>query len=299
MPSPEQNRPLPAIRHEIVTMNRIRSLRGGSNHPGCDSTSKGPVIHRKSDHRRAKYRGALSGDFSARDRAGRVPLDQVPATWHKATTGIRRPESPAGALRGAGSFSFCGGLSSRSPATQGRPALEAWRGPGRPVSVRSPWRRRNASRAVVGGRYADRPMSEPDQPLLTRLDVRGRSGLDLPRPERGSTDDVRDAVREIVADVRIRGDAALVDLTRRFDRVELESIRVPTAEVSAALAAQPEELRARSRPPPSRSPGSTRPNGGGGTASLVGGSPSKGGPSRSTGPAATCRAGVRCTRPRS
>ena len=86
-------------------------------------------------------------------------------------------------------------------------------------------------------------MSEPDQPLLTRLDVRGRSGLDLPRPERGSTDDVRDAVREIVADVRIRGDAALVDLTRRFDRVELESIRVPTAEVSAALAAQPEELR--------------------------------------------------------
>ncbi len=86
-------------------------------------------------------------------------------------------------------------------------------------------------------------MSAADQPLLTRLDVRGRVDLDLPRPERGSTDDVRDAVREIVAEVRRRGDAALVEYTQRFDGVELDTVRVPADEVSGALAAQPEELR--------------------------------------------------------
>ena len=82
-----------------------------------------------------------------------------------------------------------------------------------------------------------------DPSLLTRLDVRGRTVLDLPRPERGSTDEVRDTVREIVADVRQRGDAALLEYTRRFDRVELTSVRVPPAEAAEALAAQPEELR--------------------------------------------------------
>jgi histidinol dehydrogenase len=86
-------------------------------------------------------------------------------------------------------------------------------------------------------------MSDPDQPLLTRLDVRGQTSLELPRPERGTTDEVRDTVREIVAAVRRRGDAALVEYTQRFDGVALDSVRVPPDEVTAALAAQPEELR--------------------------------------------------------
>lgn len=86
-------------------------------------------------------------------------------------------------------------------------------------------------------------MSDPDQPLLTRLDVRGRADLDLPRPARGSTDDVRDSVREIVASVRNRGDAALLEYTQAFDGVTLDSVLVPPDEVTSALSAQPDELR--------------------------------------------------------
>lgn len=86
-------------------------------------------------------------------------------------------------------------------------------------------------------------MSEPDQPLLTRLDVRGRADLALPRPARGSTEDVREAVREIVDAVRSGGDVAVLDYTARFDGVELDSVRVPPVAVAAALDAQPDDLR--------------------------------------------------------
>ena len=55
----------------------------------------------------------------------------------------------------------------------------------------------------------------------------------MPRPhdeqERSS-----EAVAEIIADVKARGDAALRGLTERFDRVVLEDLRVPSSEILAA-----------------------------------------------------------------
>ena len=44
--------------------------------------------------------------------------------------------------------------------------------------------------------------------------------------KRETAADVEQAVRGIVADVRARGDAALIELTRRFDRVDLEKVRI-------------------------------------------------------------------------
>lgn len=53
--------------------------------------------------------------------------------------------------------------------------------------------------------------------------------------KREVSEDVDTAVRAILAEVRARGDAALVDLSRRFDRVELEGrLRVTEAEIDAA-----------------------------------------------------------------
>ena len=58
--------------------------------------------------------------------------------------------------------------------------------------------------------------------------------------------DVQDQVAAIIADVRARGDAALVDFSRTFDRVDLAALglRVSEAELAAALASIPEETRA-------------------------------------------------------
>src|SRR5436305_3233466 len=51
--------------------------------------------------------------------------------------------------------------------------------------------------------------------------------------------DVEDAVRAIIADVVARGDQALLELSRKFDRVDLGRIglRVSAAEIDAATAA--------------------------------------------------------------
>jgi histidinol dehydrogenase len=57
--------------------------------------------------------------------------------------------------------------------------------------------------------------------------------------------DVNAAVAAILADVRARGDAALIDYTRRFDRLDgltPETLRIPAAEVDAALAEVPADL---------------------------------------------------------
>jgi histidinol dehydrogenase len=51
------------------------------------------------------------------------------------------------------------------------------------------------------------------------------------------------AVREILADVRARGDDAVRDLTERFDGVRLADLRVPAGELKDALARIPDELR--------------------------------------------------------
>ncbi|MFS8037740.1 histidinol dehydrogenase [Xanthobacter sp. AM11] len=64
--------------------------------------------------------------------------------------------------------------------------------------------------------------------------------------KREASVDVQEQVAAIIADVRARGDAALVDFSRTFDRVDLEALglRVSDAELDAALASIPEETRA-------------------------------------------------------
>ena len=55
--------------------------------------------------------------------------------------------------------------------------------------------------------------------------------------------ELRAQVAALIAEVRSRGDAALRDLARRFDRVSLETLEVPRAAVRAALERQPPALR--------------------------------------------------------
>jgi histidinol dehydrogenase len=56
--------------------------------------------------------------------------------------------------------------------------------------------------------------------------------------KRETEEDVAEAVRTIITDVRYRGDAALIDLTARFDKVTLtaETLRLTAAEINAAEA---------------------------------------------------------------
>jgi len=58
--------------------------------------------------------------------------------------------------------------------------------------------------------------------------------------------DVNDTVAAIIADVRARGDAAVIELTERFDRLTLtpETLRFSEAEIDAAVAQVPEAERA-------------------------------------------------------
>ena len=55
--------------------------------------------------------------------------------------------------------------------------------------------------------------------------------------KREASEDVEQAVRAIVADVRARGDAALIELSRRFDRVDLATVglAVPRTEIQQAV----------------------------------------------------------------
>jgi histidinol dehydrogenase len=57
--------------------------------------------------------------------------------------------------------------------------------------------------------------------------------------KRESAEDVEEAVRSIIAHVRKTGDRALIDFTRKFDRIDLDRIglRVSAAEIDAASAA--------------------------------------------------------------
>src|SRR3954454_7850974 len=76
-----------------------------------------------------------------------------------------------------------------------------------------------------------------------RLDARApdfaekfRAFLDT---KREASDDVEQAVRAIIADVAANGDTALIELTKKFDRVDLSAagLRVTSAELDAASAA--------------------------------------------------------------
>ncbi|QQS13464.1 MAG: histidinol dehydrogenase [Rhodospirillales bacterium] len=64
--------------------------------------------------------------------------------------------------------------------------------------------------------------------------------------DRDSGADVDGVVRDIVADVRARGDAAVVEYTRRFDRIDVTAatLRIPDAEIDAAAARAPAAQRA-------------------------------------------------------
>jgi histidinol dehydrogenase len=82
--------------------------------------------------------------------------------------------------------------------------------------------------------------------MLTRLDLRGYDGdlsSVLPRSP-GPDPAVTAAVREIIASVRDRGDAALRELTERFDGCTVDELRVSDREVADALESLDPDLRA-------------------------------------------------------
>jgi histidinol dehydrogenase len=62
--------------------------------------------------------------------------------------------------------------------------------------------------------------------------------------KREVSEDIDDAVRSILADVRARGDAALLELSQRFDKADLSrlGLRVTEAEIDAAVAAAPADV---------------------------------------------------------
>jgi len=66
----------------------------------------------------------------------------------------------------------------------------------------------------------------------------------LTRFEPGESPEVREAVRAILADVRARGDSAVLEYTQRFDGVaarSLAELEIPPAEMQAALRSVPRE----------------------------------------------------------
>jgi histidinol dehydrogenase len=83
--------------------------------------------------------------------------------------------------------------------------------------------------------------------MARRLDARradfARAFSDLLGAKREIAEDVDQAVRAIIDDVVARGDAALVELTSRFDGLDLtpETLRISDAEIDAAVAASPRE----------------------------------------------------------
>ena len=81
--------------------------------------------------------------------------------------------------------------------------------------------------------------------MLRRIDLRGRAPADveIPRP-RVAEEPPLAAVREIIAEVRSGGDAALRALTRRFDRAVIDDLRIPPEACAAALSALAPDLRA-------------------------------------------------------
>ncbi len=82
--------------------------------------------------------------------------------------------------------------------------------------------------------------------MLSRIDLRGfvgPVGERLPRP-RPVTEGPVEAVRAIIAEVRERGDEALLEFTKRFDGVELDRLTVSRDEIAAAADRTPAEVTA-------------------------------------------------------
>jgi histidinol dehydrogenase len=87
---------------------------------------------------------------------------------------------------------------------------------------------------------------EATSPLVRKLDARERDPreviCELRRPGGFLSEEVRDAARRIVEDVRDRGDAALLEYTERFDGVRPQEIRVPQDVIERAREALSPEL---------------------------------------------------------
>uniref|UniRef100_UPI00333FB00B histidinol dehydrogenase n=1 Tax=Castellaniella defragrans TaxID=75697 RepID=UPI00333FB00B len=88
-------------------------------------------------------------------------------------------------------------------------------------------------------------------PQIQRLDARSHdfdAALDhLLAYEAAQDEAIEETVRAILQDVRARGDAAVLDYTRRFDRVEAGSVaalEIPRADWRAALESLPADQRA-------------------------------------------------------
>ena len=78
------------------------------------------------------------------------------------------------------------------------------------------------------------------------LDLQSRRAA-LLRPVQQVSAATRDAVAGLLSDVRERGDAALREITARFDKVALESFEVDEEEFAAAEAAVPAQLKSAMR----------------------------------------------------
>jgi histidinol dehydrogenase len=86
--------------------------------------------------------------------------------------------------------------------------------------------------------------------MVLRLDTRdagfAQAFADLIEGNRNTEEDVSRVVRDIIAEVRARGDAALIAFSERFDKVKLTAttFRVADTEISAAEQATEPKLRA-------------------------------------------------------
>lgn len=72
------------------------------------------------------------------------------------------------------------------------------------------------------------------------IDLKAVPEIGIPRPPTGGQP--VEAVREIVQKVIDEADRALFELTERFDKVKLDSLRVPQEEIDAAYKASPPQL---------------------------------------------------------
>ena len=98
---------------------------------------------------------------------------------------------------------------------------------------------------------SSRPGVPPGRRLISRLDT-AQPDFDarlaaLLAWEASQDAAIEQAVAEIVRDVRLRGDAAVLEFTRRFDRLSLSdaaALELPRTELDAALAALPAAPRA-------------------------------------------------------
>jgi histidinol dehydrogenase len=79
--------------------------------------------------------------------------------------------------------------------------------------------------------------------VLSRLDLRGRTDLAVALAPPATDDGPLDAVREILDAVRTRGDAAVRELTERFDGCSIDDLRVAPSRISAALEAAAPDVR--------------------------------------------------------